>query len=94
MKRKKATRKREKTEEQKQAEIAANLSTKTATWKTAAQKLNTAVRFSFLREIKAAHGCEYGEAVQIFETAVQAGEIVKTGENAAGDVFFYRLEKY
>lgn len=90
MKRKKATRKREKTEAQKQAEMA----TKNAIWKTAAQKLNAAVRFSFLREIKAAHSCEHGEAVQIFETAVQAGEIVKTGENAAGDVSFYRLKKY
>ena len=55
-------------------------SAKTAEWQRRCAKLGIAVRFSFLREIKAATGCGDAEAETVFAEAVLLGQIVKVKE--------------
>lgn len=68
-------------------------SAKTAEWQRRCAKLGIAVRFSFLREIKAATGCEDAEARAIFQAAFSAGDVQLVGFNKAGDVGFYKMKK-
>jgi len=65
-------------------------SDQTADWQRKCVKLGIAVRFSFLREIKAATGCGDAAALDIFEGS---REIEFVAWNKAGDVGFYRMKK-
>ena len=60
---------------------------KKLSWHDRCAKLGIAVRFSFLREIKAATGCGDAEAETVFAEAVILGQIVKVKEWGGGRRF-------
>lgn len=59
------------------AQLEKEAESKTAAWQRAAQKTGEAVRHTFIRLAKEAHGCEWSEAERLVDAAEKAGKIVE-----------------
>ena len=71
-------------------EAAEKQAAKTAAWHVAARKAGKAVRHTFVRLAKEAHGCEFVEAERLFEAAAKGGVLVSAGASESG-VRFWKI---